>query len=106
MELQMIHTLTLLAATGEAPEGIAALGLNPWTILAQGATFLVFFLLIKKFALGKIVDTLETRRKTIEESLDKAEELGRQNEEAEKRVNSLLSDARKEAEKIVNKSRE
>lgn len=102
----MLDILTVFAATGEAPEGIAALGLNPMTILAQGVTFLVFFLLVKKFALGKIVDSIETRRKTIEESLDKAEELNKQNEEAEKRVNSLLSDARKEAEEIVSKSRE
>lgn len=99
--------MTLMAATeGAEPQGIAALGLSPFAILAQGVTFLVFFLLIKKFALGKIVDTIETRRKTIEESLDKAEELNKQNEEAEKRVNALLSDARKEAEDIVNKSRE
>lgn len=103
----MIDIITVFAATEAAePQGIAALGLNPWTILAQGVTFLVFFLLVKKFALGKIVDTIETRRKTIDESLDKAEELNRQNEEAEKRVNALLSDARKEAEEIVNKSRE
>lgn len=101
----MLDIVTILAAT-EEPQGIAALGLNPWTILAQGVTFLVFFLLVKKFALSKIVDTLETRRKTIESSLDQAEELNKQNEEAEKRINSLLSDARKEAEEIVNKSRE
>lgn len=101
----MINILTVLAATEEA-QGIAALGLNPWTILAQGATFLVFFILIKKFALGKIVDTIEDRRKTIEGSLDKAEELNKQNEEAEKRVNALLGEARKESEDIVNKSRE
>lgn len=103
----MIHTLTVLAsAAAEESEGIAALGLNPWTILAQGATFLVFFLLVKKFALSKIVTTLEDRRKTIEGSLDKAEELNRQNEEAEKRVGQLLADARKESEDIINKSRE
>ncbi len=103
----MIHTLTLLANTAsEEAQGIAALGLSPWAILAQGVTFLVFFVLIKKFALGKIVDTLETRRKTIESSLDKAEELTKQNEEAEQRVNVLLSEARKEAEEIVSKSRE
>lgn len=101
----MINILTVLAATEES-QGIAALGLNPWTILAQGATFLVFFILIKKFALGKIVDTIEERRKTIEGSLDKAEELNKQNEEAEKRVNALLGEARKESEDIINKSRE
>ncbi len=103
----MIEILTILASTETAePQGIAALGLNFWTIIAQGATFLVFFLIIKKFAFGKIVDTLETRRKTIESSLDKAEELNKQNEEAEKRVNELLGEARKESEEIINKSRE
>ncbi|HMS31177.1 MAG TPA: F0F1 ATP synthase subunit B [Candidatus Saccharibacteria bacterium] len=103
----MIEILTILASTETAePQGIAALGLNFWTIIAQGATFLVFFLIIKKFAFGKIVDTLETRRKTIESSLDKAEELSRQNKEAEQRVAGLLSEARKEAEEVIDMSRE
>ena len=103
----MMNIVQLLASTEPAEsQGIAALGLSPLAILAQGITFLMFFLLVKKFALGKIVDTIETRRKTIEESLNKAEELNRQNEEAEKRVNSLLSEARKESEEIINKSRE
>jgi len=103
----MMNIVQLLASTEPAEsQGIAALGLSPWAILAQGVTFLIFFLLVKKFALGKIVDTIETRRKTIEESLNKAEELNKQNEEAEKRVNSLLSEARKESEEIIKKSRE
>ncbi|MCA9301223.1 F0F1 ATP synthase subunit B [Candidatus Saccharibacteria bacterium] len=103
----MMNIVQLLASAEPAEsQGIAALGLSPWAILAQGVTFLIFFLLVKKFALGKIVDTIETRRKTIEESLNKAEELNKQNEEAEKRVNSLLSEARKESEEIIKKSRE
>lgn len=103
----MIHILTVLASTEPAEsQGIAALGIDPWAILAQGVTFLLLFIIIKKFALGKIVNTLEERRKTIESSLEKAEELNRQNEEAEKRVNALLGEARKEAEDIMGKSRE
>ncbi|TXI86044.1 MAG: F0F1 ATP synthase subunit B, partial [Chryseobacterium sp.] len=103
----MMNIVQLLASTEPAEsQGIAALGLSPLAILAQGITFLMFFLLVKKFALGKIVDTIETRRKTIEESLNKAEELNKQNEEAEKRVNALLGEARKESEEIINKSRE
>jgi F-type H+-transporting ATPase subunit b len=103
----MMNIVQLLASAEPAEsQGIAALGLSPLAILAQGVTFLIFFLLVKKFALGKIVDTIETRRKTIEESLNKAEELNKQNEEAEKRVNSLLSEARKESEEIIKKSRE
>jgi len=100
----MIHLLTLLAST-EEPQGIAALGIDPLTILAQGATFLLFFFVIKKFALGKVVATLEARRKTIEGSLDKAEALNKQNEETEKRVSALLGEARKEAEDIIGKGR-
>ena len=103
----MMNIVQLLASTEPAEsQGIAALGLSPLAILAQGITFLMFFLLVKKFAVGKIVDTIETRRKTIEESLNKAEELNKQNEEAEKRVNALLGEARKESEEIINKSRE
>ena len=103
----MLDSLLLLASTEAAePQGIAALGLNFWTIIAQGATFLVFFLIIKKFAFTKIVGTLETRRKTIENSLDKAEKLSQQNAEAEQRVAGLLSKARKEAEDVINKSHE
>lgn len=99
--------LTLLAATeGEEAQGIAALGIDPLAILAQGLTFLVLFFLIKKFALGKIVNTLEERRKNIEGSLDKAEELQKQNEEAEKRVAALMQEARKEAESVISKSHE
>ena len=100
-----MHILNLLAAAEEA-EGIAALGIDPIAILAQGATFLLLFFIIKKFALGKIVTTLESRRKTIEGSLEKAEELNKQNEEAEKRLAALLGEARKEAEAIVTKGRE
>ena len=99
--------LTTLAATeGEEAQGIAALGIDPLAILAQGLTFLVLFFLIKKFALGKIVNTLEERRKTIEGSLDKAEELSKKNEDAEKRVGELLSQARKDAEEVMNKGQE
>ena len=102
----MINTITYLASASEESQGIAALGIDPLAILAQGFTFLVFFFLIKKFALGKVVGTLEGRRRTIEASLDKAEELTKQNEEAEEKVKAALHEARKESEEIIAKSHE
>ena len=99
-------TVINLMATTEEAGGIGALGLDWKAIIIQGFTFLVFLLIVKKFALSKIVKVLEDRRKTIEGSLDKAEELTKQNTEAEKRVNALLHDARKEAETIIGKSHE
>lgn len=102
----LITTFAEAASHGAEPQGIAALGIDPWAILAQGVTFLLLVWLLKKFAFTKIVDILEERRKTVEQSLDKAEELSKKNEAAEKRVNALLHDARQEAEDIVNKSHE
>ncbi|MBP9738626.1 F0F1 ATP synthase subunit B [Candidatus Saccharibacteria bacterium] len=101
----MFNVLTQFASTAE-PEGIAALGIDPWAILAQGLTFLLLLFLIKKFALSKIVATLEERRTAIEGSLDKAQELQVQNEVAEKRVNGLLHEARLQAEDVITKSQE
>ncbi|MCB9823221.1 F0F1 ATP synthase subunit B [Candidatus Nomurabacteria bacterium] len=101
----MLGVFNILASTEESG-GIAALGLDWKAVVIQGVTFLIFILIIKKFALAKIVNVLEDRRKTIESSIDKAEELTKQNEEAEKRVNELLHQARKEAELIIGKGHE
>lgn len=102
----MIHLITFLASAEPAAEseGIAALGMDPLTMLAQGITFVIFFFIIKKFAFDKIVKTLEDRRVTIEKSLNDAEELKLKNEAAEERIKKLLQDARQEAETIIDKS--
>ncbi len=99
-----LGTIDLLASSEEKAGGIAALGLDPLAIIAQGVTFLILLWLIKKFALGRIVKVLEDRRKTIGGSLDQAEELKKQNEAAEKRLTVLMHQARKDAEDIIEKS--
>lgn len=101
----MIYAPALLAATEESA-GIAALGIDPIAIVVQGFTFLIFILIVKKFAFGKVVETLETRRISIEDSLDKAEELQKQNQETEARVSKLMHEARKDAEDVITKGRE
>lgn len=90
----------------EESQGIAALGIDPWALLAQAVTFLVLVWLLKKFAFTKIVDVLEQRRQAVESSLDKADELSKKNEEAEKRVSKLLHKARQDSEEIIAKSHE
>lgn len=103
----MLFTVAEAAShAAEEPQGIAALGIDPWALLAQGITFLLLVWLLKTFAFTKIVEVLEERRKAVEGSLDKAQELSKQNEEAEKRVSALLHEARAEAEDIINKSHE
>ncbi len=105
----MIAFVPIFIASAEAaaePEGIAALGIDPWAILAQAVTFLVLFFLIKKFALTKIVGTLEERRKTIDKGVMLGIEMEKEKTELDERVEALLQKARKEADTIIAQGHE
>lgn len=96
----MVTVLQLFAATEEA-QGIQALGIDPLAILAQAVTFLVLFWIIKKFALNKIVRTLEDRRKTIDNGVRLGLEMEAEKSRLDDRVADALKKARGEADTII-----
>lgn len=100
--------VTILQTFGaaESPQGIAALGIDPLAILAQAGTFLVLFFIIKKFALDKIVSTLEERRKTIDDGVRLGREMEAEKERLSEEINKELHKARLEADKIIAQSHE
>jgi F-type H+-transporting ATPase subunit b len=100
----MIALLPTLFAAVEEPEGIAALGLDPLAILAQAVTFLVAFWIIKRFALEKIVKTLEDRRKTIDKGVLLGREMEAEKAKLDERVAEALKKARLEADKIIQQA--
>ena len=100
----MIQILHAFAA--EETGGISALGLDPLALLAQGVTFLLLFWVIKKFALGKIIDTLEKRRKTINAGITLGEEMAEEKEKLEERIVQALAKARDESSKIIASAQE
>lgn len=87
-------------ATEEAV-GIGALGLDPLAILAQSVTFLLLFWVVKKFALDKIVASLEERRKTIDKGVRLGLEMQAEKENLDAQVESALQSARINADKIL-----
>lgn len=95
----MLAGLTYFAA--EKVTGIAALGIDPRAIVLQAGTFLILFVLIRKYALEKIVGTLDARHNKIEESLKTAEEIERRNADTQAEVKELLKGARQEADQIL-----
>jgi F-type H+-transporting ATPase subunit b len=100
--LTLIH---LFAATGHAaeenPAGIAALGIDPLAILAQAGTFLLLFWVVKKFALEKIVKSLEERRQTIDEGVTLGYEMAEERARLEEKVEAELRKTRDKADLIV-----
>lgn len=98
--MEFLHLLTTFGATEEAG-GIGALGIDPLAILAQAATFLVLFFVIKKFALDGIVKTLEKRRKTIDDGVRLGREMEAEKEQLDAKVEAMLKKARVEADGII-----
>lgn len=94
-------TTTVGQFAAEEAQGIAALGIDITAILLQACTFLILFILIKKYAFEKIVNNMESRRKTIEEGLVNAHkaEVRLQNTKVE--TEQILRDARSEAENVI-----
>lgn len=100
----MIELLTTIAATdsyANESTGIQALGLDPLAILAQAVTFLVLFVIVKKFALDKIVAVLEERRKTIDKGVRLGLEMQAEKERLSQIVEEELHKTRLEADKII-----
>ena len=103
----MLNNLVQFAAEAEKSEkGAAVLGIDPLAIVLQATTFLILFVIIRKFALDKIVQNLKDRRDTIEEGLKNAEDIEVQKAELEAKNEKALSDARKEADEVIAKSHE
>lgn len=102
----MIGLLPTILASAAEPEGIAALGLDPWGFLAQAVTFLLLLWVIKKFALAKIVDILEERRHVIDKGVVLGIEMEKQKVKLDEQVEALLHKARQDADKILAQGQE
>lgn len=97
---------TLAAEAGAAAEagGVAALGLDGWGLVFQIINFIVLLLLLRRFAYRPLLKILETRRRTVEESLAAAAEIERQREALVREQRAVMAQSRREAEALVARS--
>lgn len=100
----MLELSTIIRFAAEAAEektGFAQLGIDPKAILLQAGTFLILFLLIKKFALKSIVETLERRRQTIDKGVELGIAMEKKKGEFDEELKKLQQEAREHADKII-----
>lgn len=86
---------------GAETSGIGALGVDGKAFLIQLVTFVLAFLILKKYAFGPIIKMMDQRRQTIESGVTLGEEMKKKQAELEKKVNEALANARKEADGIL-----
>lgn len=96
----MITNLTRFA-TDEASSGIGALGVDVRALVIQLATFVLVFLVLKRFAFKPILKVLRERRELIESGVELGEKMRAQQAEAEAKTAEMLAAARTEADGII-----
>jgi F-type H+-transporting ATPase subunit b len=94
----MIH----LYFAAEEHAGGAPLGLSLKAFLIQLITFVLVFLLLKRFAFKPIISMLEKRRRVIEDGIRLGEEMEKEKAALDERTELLIRDARHEADRIIN----
>jgi F-type H+-transporting ATPase subunit b len=95
-------TPTLLTQFGEtSSSGIGALGFDPKAFLIQLITFILAYLVLRRFAFGPIIKLLNERRQTIENGVKLGEQLKREQAELEAKVAATLQETRQKADGII-----
>ena len=93
--------LSMVTQFGDSSSGIGALGLNLTSFLIQLGTFIIAFLVLRKWAFKPILEVLNRRRQVIEQGVALGEKMQKQQAEMEQKVAAALHDARAQADKII-----
>lgn len=96
----MTTLLTQFAAESSG-SGLSALGVDGKAFLMQLVTFLLAFLVLKRFAFKPILRVLNERHELIESGVKLGEEMQKERAKLDQTVENTLQDARKEADGII-----
>ncbi len=85
--------------------GLGAFHVNLKSFIFQMVTFLIVLLVLKRWALPKLIETIENRREVLEKSLDQAKETEKALADAEAKAGDLLNRARGQADEALGDAR-
>ncbi len=92
--------LTLFAVS-DSTSGIGALGISFSAFIIQLLTFVLVFLLLKKYAFKPIIKMLGERRKVIDDGVKMGETLAAERAKFDIEVAKIIREARTEADHII-----
>jgi F-type H+-transporting ATPase subunit b len=97
-------------ASSSSSSGIGALGFSLSSFLIQLGSFLIVFLILKKYAFKPIIKILKERSELINDGITLGESLNKKKDELEQTIEDKLHETRVQADKIISdahkKSRE
>lgn len=84
--------------------GLGALGVSWSAFIIQLITFILGYLVLRKYAFGPIIKMLSERRKIIEDGVKLGEEMRLKNKQLEEQVLEQLTKARQKADQIIQEA--
>ena len=99
------HILIASSSGDEHTESPGLLNLDPGVGIWAIVVFVCLLVVLKKFAWGPIISSIDEREKSIRDSLDKAKQAQNESKEIANEQNKILSDAKLEAASLIKKAK-
>lgn len=93
--------LNIFLQFGSSASGLGTLGLNVQSFLIQLGTFIIAYLVLRKWAFKPILKILQERRETIDKGVELGQQMQKEKDALEEKIAKALQDARKEADSII-----
>lgn len=90
-----------LSNFAESSSGLGALGVDGKAFIIQLITFILAFVILKKYAFKPIIKVLDARRETIESGVQLGEEMKQERSKLDAEVEKALQEGRKKADAII-----
>lgn len=94
--------LPIYFAATETAESGGILGFNIQAFIIQIITFILVFIILKKFAFDKIIAMLDERHKVIDEGVRHGQQMQKEREHFEKETAKIAREARHQADEIIS----
>jgi F-type H+-transporting ATPase subunit b len=91
---------------GDSSSGLGALGVDGRAFVIQLITFILAYLVLRRWAFGPIIKILRERRETIEAGVKLGEKMKRDEAEMEAKVEKALQEARAKADGIITEAQD
>lgn len=91
----------ILRQFASGTSGISALGLNGSALIIQFITFVLAYIVLRRYAFGPILKVLNERRELINKGVNLGSKMEKDRLALEAAVNQALHDARRQADAII-----
>ncbi|MBX4190637.1 F0F1 ATP synthase subunit B [Candidatus Saccharibacteria bacterium] len=102
----MIYLPIQFAESSGSEGGLGAFHLNLKDFIIQLVTFVLVLLILRKWVVPKIVETIDKRQQTLEQSLENAKATEEALARAEARAEEILSKARAQADEAIAEAKD